>query len=74
MSARQSGLSGRRGETKARKCLRKRKATPVGLDVRATAHRPTQRAKRPTPVAKGNIEEFENPVNLGKSRKTQLQF
>ena len=44
------------------------------LDARATAHRPLKRAKRPTPVAKGNIEEFENPVNLGKSRKTQLQF
>lgn len=57
MFARQSGPNGRRRETKARKCLRKRKATPVGLDVRATAHRPTQRAKRPTPVADGNIEE-----------------
>ncbi len=57
MSARQPGPNGRRGETKARKCLRKRKATPVGLDARATAHRPLKRAKRPTPVADGNIEE-----------------
>lgn len=76
MSVRQSGLNCRRGDMgkQSAKIPRKKKATPVGLDARATAHRPLKRAKRPTPVAKGNIEEFENPVNLGKSRKTQLQF
>ena len=53
-------------ESKARKCLRKRKATPVGLDARATAHRPLKRAKRPTPVDDRNIEEQGNLVNLAK--------
>lgn len=38
-------------------------ATPVGLGARANAHRPIQRAKRPTPVAEGNIEELTEVVN-----------
>ena len=45
MSVRQSGLNGRRGDTGKRsaKIPRKKKAPPVGLDVRADAHNPLQR-------------------------------
>lgn len=38
-------------------------ATTVGLGARDEAHRPIQRAKRPTPVAEGNIEELTEVVN-----------
>ena len=38
-------------------------ATTVGLGARDEAHRPIQRAKRPTPVAEENIEELTEVVN-----------